>query len=802
MEEIFDYTEKQEESNFDLKAELFKYLIYWKWLLLGMIVGGALAYLYNRYTIPKYLSEASMMITKSEDNASSSILPSSGSSASIIKLADNSLENQIVTLRSKSLIKEVVDELNHNISYYIEGKVITTEAYKTSPVIINFISPDSVVNKVSKTFLVTPINKNRFKLKEESTLYEREHEFGEIINFNGLEFTILPRPNNEDQLKSSNTTIISIRPVEDVAGSYLSRLEIGPKGKAQDILALSLVDTESRRAEDFLDQLMIQFNKNGVKDKQQVALKTTQFIQDRLQILNSELDSVETDIADFKRSNQFMDVGSGASEFISKKSSAEEQILNLETQLNVIQSVKKLLAKSDPFELLPANLGISEGNIESLIASYNQLLLQRKALLQNSTKKNPVIEDLDEQLKSLRANLMETVNSTINSLQLRLDEYQNREQKAQTRFSMFPGMEKGMRGIERQQQIKEQLYLFLLQRREEAAIAFAVTSDVAKIVDPAFTHGAPVTPQPLLILIGGILVGLIIPIIVIFVKNLLDTKVHHKGDLQSLLKSVPFIGEVPRIGTEQNDIIQINDRSPLAESFRILRTNLAYLIQKKEKDIADIIFVTSTVKGEGKTFISYNLSRTLSSTGKKVLLIGADIRNPKLHRYTHLTKGAREKGFSDYLYDYGVKPEEIISKTNDEGIAVDVILTGPIPPNPAELLMNERMEELIGEVKPLYDYIIVDTAPTMIVTDTLLISQLADYTLYVTRADFTEKNLLEFPKDLKKQGKLKGVAVILNDIDYSKFSYGAQYGYSYGYGYGYGVDKESRWERLKKKLFG
>ncbi len=801
MEEIFDYTEKEEGSNFDLKAELFKYLTHWKWLVLGIILGGTLAYLYNRYTIPKYRSEASMMITKSDDNTSSGILPSSGSSASIIKLADNSLENQIVALRSKSLAKKVVDELDHNISYYFEGKVITTEAYKSSPVKINFISADSIVNTSSLTLVVTPIDNNSFNLKEESKLYDHDHELGEEINLGDFKFTIDPRKNNYNQFKNSNPLIITVRPLEDVAASYISRLEIGPKGNAQDILALSLVDKESNKAEDFLDRLMIQFNKNGVKDKQEVALKTTQFIQERLEIINTELDSVETDIADFKRNNQFMDVSSGAQEFISKKSSAEQQILDMETQLNVIQSVKQLLAKLGTYELLPANLGISEGNIESMISRYNELLLERKALLRNSTEKNPVIADIDDAIKSLNNNLKKTVNSTMNSVQIRLNELKNREEVAQSRFSMFPGMEKGMRGIERQQQIKEQLYLFLLQRREEAAIAFAVTSDVAKVVDPAYTYGSAVTPQPLLILIGGLIIGLLIPILVIFIKNLLDTKVHHKGDLQPLLKSVPFMGEVPRIGVDQSDVIHLNDRSPLAESFRILRTNLAYLIQNKDKSIGDIIFVTSTVKGEGKTFISYNLSRTLASTQKKVLLIGADIRNPKLHRYTSATIGAKEKGLSDYLYDHEVDLDDVVSITEDDNIPVDVILSGPIPPNPAELLMNERMEELIEKAKQNYDYIIVDTAPTMIVTDTLLISQLADYTLYVTRADFTEKNLLQFPKDLKKQGKLKGIAVILNDVDYSKFSYGAQYGYSYGYGYGYGADKESRWERLKRRLF-
>src|SRR5690606_17505587 len=322
------------------------------------------------------------------------------------------------------------------------------------------------------------------------------------------------------------------------------------------------------------------------------------------------------------------------------------------------------------------------------------------------------------------------------------------------------------------------LYLFLLQRREEAAIAYAVTSPVAKVIDPAYTIPDPVDPKPWLILVGGFLLGLILPILVLVVKFMLDSKVHHKGDLSPLIKNIPFLGEVPKIGKDANEVIQLNDRSPLAESFRILRTNLAYLLKAKKENRGEIIFVTSTVKGEGKTFISYNLGRTLATTNKKVIIIGADIRNPKLHRYLDLPMDS--KGLSDYLHNYDLVTENIITESNDPEVKVDLILSGTIPPNPAELFMSERMELLLKDLSANYDFVIVDTAPTMIVTDTLLISPLADTTLYVTRAGYTDKKLLEFPKELKQQGKLKGLAIILNDVDYSKFSYGSKYSYNYG----------------------
>ncbi len=793
MEELQDFTEEKE-SNFDLKAELFKYLGYWKWLVFGFLLGGLIAFLYNRYTIPQYYSEASMMVLNENENNIAGALPSGG--GGILQLKDNSLDNQIVTLRSKRLVEQVVKDLKHNIYYYIEGNVIATEAYKNSPVLIQFISPDSIVHKVSKNLFVTPVSETEFSLVDESKNYEKIHKIGEVIQHDGLQFSIVPRTGAESSFNRTRTIQIVIVPVTEVATFYSSALIIGPKGKAADILSLGITQPESQRSEDFLNNLMFRFNEDGVTDKRQVALSTTEFIQERLELITEELDSVEGGMADFKRENQFMDVASGAAEFQGKSTQAEQQIFDLEMQLNIIRSVEGVLNSRQGYQLLPANLGIQDGGISGLISTYNSMVLERNAYLRTSTPENPVVQTITSQLESLKGNLKDNINSTVNSLNIQLNQLSQLERSAQGKFSTFPGMEKGMRGIERQQAIKEELYLFLLQRREEAAIAFAVTSPVAKVIDAAYTYSSPVDPKPWLILVGGFLIGLTLPILILFIKFMLDSKVHHKGDLASLIKTIPFLGEVPRIADETQEVIQVNDRSPLAESFRILRTNLAYLMKAKNENRGEIIFVTSTIKGEGKTFVSYNLARTLATTKKKVIIIGADIRNPKLHRYIDLPMDTT--GLSDYLYNYEVTSLDIINSSQDREIKVDLILSGTIPPNPAELFMSDRMELLLKDLSHQYDFVIVDTAPTMIVTDTLLISPLADTTLYVTRAGFTDKKLLDFPKDLKQQGKLKGLALILNDVDYSKFSYGAKYGYSYGYGYGYGVDKEPKWKRMLK----
>lgn len=797
MEELQDFTEEKE-SNFDLKAEIFKYLAYWKWLLLGFLLGGLSAFLYNRYTIPKYYTEASLMILSEEENSIASALPSGG--GSIFQFGDQTLDNEIVSLKSKRLVRKVVDGLDHNISYYIEGNVIAPEAYQNSPILIKFLSPDSIVNNTTKELFVNPLSKTDFQLIDEPLGYNKVHNIGEVIRLDELEFTIEYRsPDDVANFADTSPIKIQILPLDLVSSNYISEIIIAPKGKAMDILSLGLIQEVSNKSKDFLNNLMYQFNLDGVSDKRQVALSTTEFIQERLELITSELDSVEGGLADFKRENNFMDVGSGAQEFLLKSTEAEKKIFDLELQLEILNSIGSTLNSREGYQLLPSNVGVAAGGVSGLISAYNTLVLERNAYLKTATPENPTVETITSQLNSLKENLVDNILTAKRNLRIELTELGQLDQAAQSKFSTFPGMEKGMRGIVRQQEIKEELYLFLLQRREEAAIAFAVTSPVAKIIDPAYTYPDPVDPKPWLILLGGFLLGLIIPLIILFVKFMLDTKVHHKGDLSTLIKNIPFLGEVPKITGETEEVIQLNDRSPLAESFRILRTNLAYLINRKKEDRGEIIFVTSTIKGEGKTFISYNLARTLATTNKKVVIIGADIRNPKLHRYTG--ESLEKKGLSDYLYDENIDTTQIISTSVDKEIKVDVIQSGVTPPNPAELFMNDRMELLIKALSKIYDFVIVDTAPTMIVTDTLLISPLADTTLYITRAGYTEKKLLDFPKDLKQQGKLKGLAVILNDVDYSKFSYGAKYGYSYGYGYGYGVEEESKLVKLLKKPF-
>ena len=423
-----------------------------------------------------------------------------------------------------------------------------------------------------------------------------------------------------------------------------------------------------------------------------------------------------------------------------------------------------------------------------------QLVLERNRILSGSTEKNPVVIKLNRQLEQLRENVRASLNRLRSNLSIAESNLAREASAIGSKIAEVPSNEKQFRGIERQQQIKETLYLFLLQKREENSLSLAVTAPKAKIVDTAFSSSAPISPNPRSLYLTALLIGLGLPFAVIYLKNLLNNKVRSKEDVADLASNVPVIGEVPRLAKGQAELIQENDRSVLAESFRLLHANLQYFLSEstvESQQKGSCIFITSTVKGEGKTFVAFNLAKTLANTGKKVLIMGGDLRNPQLQRFEKEAKSWL--GVSNYLVDRKIGVKDLIRNSSLHP-DLDILTSGSIPPNPAELLRNSRMEELFSEIKETYDYIIVDTAPAMVVADTFLIKRFADLTLYAVRADYTERKLLDFVSETKNEEKLKNVGIVLNSVKAANYGYG-RYGYSYGYAYG--VDPDSNWKKIK-----
>jgi capsular exopolysaccharide synthesis family protein len=424
------------------------------------------------------------------------------------------------------------------------------------------------------------------------------------------------------------------------------------------------------------------------------------------------------------------------------------------------------------------------------------LILKKQDLSVSATSENKMILQINDKLDQLLLKIDEGIQNYLKSLRISIEQSADLEQRSSGRLSQMPEKEKRIRSIERNRIIKEQLYLFLLQRREEAKLSYAITAPTVKVVDYAYTTGTPIKPQDDIIIMSGVAAGLILPLAVLYLIFMLDSKVKDKDGLKREIKEAPILSELPYIQKGGHKLIKPNDRTALAESFRILRTNLAYFKSPKKGDEAEVVFVTSTTKGEGKTFAALNLANTWASTGKKTLLLGCDLRNPQIHNTLNLSKDT--PGVSSFLYEKNIEINDLVIKKAFEFDNLDTILSGNIPPNPAELLLNGRFDEMIEELKTQYDYIVVDTAPTLLVTDTLLISKHADVTAYIIRADFTDKKLLKHIKDLKSEKKINSMGLVLNGVK-EKGAYG--YGYNYGYGYGYGADDNKKspfWKFWKK----
>jgi capsular exopolysaccharide synthesis family protein len=510
-----------------------------------------------------------------------------------------------------------------------------------------------------------------------------------------------------------------------------------------------------------------------------ISRNTANFIQSRLEIITSELDSVETGKVEFKQENRLTDIAAEGQLFLENASDFNKKQLEVETQIALVNTMQEYINNGNPDDLLPANLGVEKEGFADEINQFNRLVLERNKLLQSSTPKNPLVIGLEDQIAGLRANIKQSLSNVKNGLQIQRSRLNQQGAKIGGEISAIPAKEKQFRSISRQQEIKETLYLYLLQKREETAISLAVTTPKAKIVDNAYSSSEPVSPKKQIILLAALIIGLLIPFLVIYVQQLLDNKIRNRAFLERNGGDIPIVGEVPELSKKDNELVQVNDYSILAESFRILRTNLQYLVLNKQEETerGKVIFVTSTVKGEGKTFVSSNLAITMANSGAKVVLVGADIRNPQLQRY--IDHDYDNKGVVEYLVYPDTNVHDYLQPSNNNA-NLTLMVSGTIPPNPAELWMQKRAGDLFTELSKEFEYVVVDTAPSMLVTDTLLINQYADITLYTLRAGYTEKKLLEFPIEQEKTKKLKHVAFVLNNVSMANFGYGNKYGYTYG----------------------
>jgi capsular exopolysaccharide synthesis family protein len=784
--ENLQFNLKDEHNKFDFLEQFFYYLRYWHYFLISVVVSFFVVKYYLNHTIPVFESKAKVKII--DDSKNNFVLPNSP--LALFGKNKVNLDNEIEVLKSYRLLEQVCKSLGLNNQYYNVGYLNNVEIWKNRPFSIEWLDNSAEMDEKSISFEIEIFSDGYKVLSSSSESSSKKIAFNTIQYVNKIPYKISLQVGTNLNELNGRKFLITHTPIQSLALGLSGRLAISNSNKNSDVLILSLSGANKDKSELILNEIIRQFEIDGLKDRRLISQRTIDFVNQRFKSIESQLDSVETKKANYKSNQGLTFIGEDAVAASLGKVDASKDVFQVETQIALSKVLEQTVKTDKSLGLLPSNIGLTNNGINQSISEYNSVVLERERQSVSSGVNNPIIQSFNNKLFNLKFNIIESIKAYQKELAVSLSKNDYIQKTSTSKFSAIPFNEKVLRGIERQQNIKETLYLLLLQKREEAAVNLAITSSSIKVVDYAMTSSSPVSPKNGIYYLVAILIGLLIPFLIIYISTLLDDKLHTKEDIVKLTKSKIILSEVPHINAEVR-LTGINDRSILGESFRILRTNLTYIFPIQKEKVAQTIMITSTIKGEGKTFTALNLSISFSIMNKRVLLIGADMRNPQLHNYLNTKKN--QQGLQDYLHDISVDWHNTINKNYLDNSNLDIILSGTIPPNPAELLSNGRLEKLISEAKNEYDLIIIDTPPTLLVTDTLVISHLVDTTLYVVRADFTPKKILEFSINLSDKGKLRNMAYVINNVGanykgYGAYGYNYKYNYAYGYGYGYDAD--------------
>lgn len=756
-------------------VDLFMYLAsQWKWFLLSILICGGIAW-YNYARAPLvYFRSATVIIKDPSNKASTSGLDRFDNFINKVNVA-----NEILQFRSKKLMREVVQRVHADVSYQIKDGLRNNELYNESPVLVSL--PDALPEQ-SFSFTMTLKDAKTVTLSDFSGI-EAKPSYEVALNdtvaiIEGMNVVVTATNYLRDSWLNTPIRVQKL-PVESMVNYYKNALGIQQEEEEASILTLALKDSSPARAEDVLNTLITVYNEEAIKEKNQVAVNTANFINERLIIIERELGNVESNLESFKQRNQIVDIASSAGMYMTESQKYNADAMELETQLRLANFIKDYL--TDPgkeTDLIPSNTGISDMNIENQISLYNAAKLKRDHLIDDSSVNNPVVQELNNSLRAMKQSIIRAVDNMIVSLNVKRNDAQNREMRAQDRVTAIPTKERQMLSIERQQKIKEALYLFLLNKREENALSQAMADNNARVIDGAEGSNAPISPNRNRILLLGLLVGIALPGAVCLAILFMDTRVHGRKDIEGVT-SVPYLGEIPLDKEAMKDhrkkVMAVKEQGDdiVSEAFRILRTNMAFL-SKKDKP-AQVITFTSFNIGAGKTFIARNLSMSLAYMKKRVVMVDLDIRKGTLSRHF----GHYHVGVTNYLSDNTVKVDDIIQ--HQEGF--DLIPAGILAPNPAELLMDNRLDELMNELRTRYDYIIADNVPVGLIADATIANRIADLTIFVVRAGKLDRRQLPDIEKLYQEKKLKNMALVLNGANPERHGYGYSYGYGYGYGY-------------------
>lgn len=757
----------------------------WYWFVISLAVTISVAVIYLLTTPPVYTRSASLLIK--EDSKGNSVSDAAGVLGDIdLFQTSTNVNNEMQSLQSPAAMLDVVKRLHLDVCYHTDGRFYKKVLYgKSCPYTVSF---NDLRDNESVDFTINPSEKGQVVLTDFSR--DGEDLDGEVTaTLNDTTDTPVGKlivMVAVDSVTYESPVYVSRIGYQDATGDYASNLSVSLNDEKSTVINLSFKDVCIQRAEDVLNTVIAIYNENWIKDKNQIAVSTSQFISDRLGVIEQELGNVDENISSYKSEHLLPDVQAAASMYMAQSSETNAQILALNTQLSMARYIRNYLTNAtSKNQLLPANSGIESPGIEQQIANYNTAQLRRNDLVANSSEKNPLVVDMDQSLENMRHAIITSIDNHITTLNTQLRSLRQSEQQTTARIAANPTQGKYLLSVERQQKVKEALYLFLLQKREENELSQAFTAYNTRIITPPTGSMKPTSPVKKNIALVAFALGILIPIVIIFIRENMNTKVRGRKDLESL--SVPFVGEIPLaesgkkkkgVHTSKEIIIRQGKRDIMNEAFRVLRTNLEFILDAKEdKNKASVTLITSFNLGSGKTFLTMNTAATFAMKGKRVLVVDGDLRHGSASAYV----GTPKKGLSDYLGKRENNVEDlIVEKENYPGLFV--LPVGTIPPNPTELLAEPRLAELMEKMRSRFDYILIDCPPVDIVADTQIIEKLADRTVFIVRAGLLERDMLPQLQSDYDGKRFKNMALVLNGTIGGSSRYGYRYGYKYGYG--------------------
>lgn len=793
----------------DYKTIIFEYLLYWPVIAVCLVLSIAAAYTHLRYKTPVYKVASTVLIKQGDKSKTTSIAQLAGvQDLGTFSMANN-FDNEVEIIQSYTLIKKVVNTLGLYINHELDNKLrYNLPLYKNSPIQV-WMSPDDAENlpsllevqlgtteenKISATVTYTDLE------NIEQTMSKAFEEFPAVFitPVGNLSFTCPKDTLSPEELAALPSIKATIAPPSIVADGYKASLSATPTTEFTSIVQLLIYDTNRQRGIDFLNTLVAIYNNEANEDKNQVAMRTAEFIDERIRVINQELSTTESELADYKQRAGLTDLSTNAQIALRENSEYDQKRAENTNQLRLISHLRDYIENPENNnEVIPANVGLTDAALVSVISQYNEMIIERKRLLRTSKANNPVVINLDASIAATRNTVLATVESIEKGLQITRNNLDIEAGKYRTKISNAPKQERELLDISRQQEIKANLYLMLLQKREENAITLAAKANNGRIVEEARAGKFMVSPNKRNTYMVAILLGLMFPIGCIWLKRALRFKLEGRTDVQDITDA-PIVGDIPQVkgNKERSIVVRENHNGLMEETFRNLRTNLQYMLKEEEK----VILFTSTTAREGKTFNAANLATSFAYMGKKVVIVGLDIRNPSLTKVFGIDK--KEHGITEYLA--APTATDLMSNCYTTNIPnLYVLPCGTVPPNPTELVARPSLDKAIETLKEQFDYVILDTAPIGMVTDTRLITRVADLCVYVCRVDYTRKNEFELVKELQKREDFPTLGILINGIDmdnrkngyyygYGRYAKYGKYGYArrYGHSYGYTKDKE------------